>query len=165
MIIIICIGYQGIGKTSLCHNKNISFKFIDLESSCFRNDEGIRPNDWYIYYTNVAIDLSKQHNIVFVSSHKEVRDRLKDCSENVVCIFPSLKLKDQWIAKLETRYKDTGLDKDYRALQNAIHSYDENIKDLMECGIPSIEIEDMNYELKNLVINHEINIMRNQLLN
>lgn len=161
----ICVTYQCVGKSTLCRNKNISFKFIDLESSCFRNDEGIRPNDWYIYYTNVAIDLSKQHNIVFVSSHKEVRDRLKDCGENVVCIFPSLKLKDQWIAKLEARYKETGSDKDYRALQNAIHSYDENIKDLMECGIPCIEIEDMNYELKNLVINHEINIMRNQLLN
>ena len=159
----IVIGYQGIGKTSLCMDKGISFKFIDLESSSFRNDEGIRPDDWYIYYCNVAEHLSRQHNTIFVSSHKEVRDRLKNSDQNVVCIFPSLKLKNEWIQRLETRYRLTKSDKDYRAMKNALSMYDENIKDLMECGIPYIEIESMDYNLHQLIVDYEIGIISKTL--
>ena len=159
----IVIGYQGIGKTSLCMNKNISFKFIDLESSSFRNDLGIRPDDWYIYYCNVAEHLSRQHNIIFVSSHKEVRDRLKNSDQHVVCIFPSLKIKDEWIKRLENRYQLTKSDKDYRAWKNALDNYDENIKDLMDCGIEYIEIGSMDYNLHQMVIDYEIGILSRNL--
>lgn len=159
----IVIGYQAIGKSSLCDNKNITFKFIDLESSSFRNDKGIRCDDWYIYYCNVAEHLSRQHNIVFISSHKEVRDRLKNSKENVICIYPSLNLKEQWIDKLEARYLNSKTDKDYRAWKNALQSYDENIKDLMECGIPGIEIDDMNYSLQNIIVNYEIKLISDKI--
>lgn len=155
----ICLGYQCIGKSTLCNNRNISFKYIDLESSSFRNKEGIRPDDWYVYYCNVAEHLSRQHNIVFVSTHKEVRDILKDSEENVVCIFPSLELKDKWIEKLENRYNTTKSDKDYRAWKNALQYYEENIKDLMTCGIPYIEIKDMDYNLESMIVNYEINLI------
>lgn len=163
MVIIIVIGYSAIGKSSLCDNRNISFKYIDLESASFRNDEGIRPDDWYIYYCNVAEHLSKQHNIVFVSSHKEIRDRLKNSTENVICIYPSLELKDKWITKLESRYQNTKSDKDYRAWQNAIHSYDDNIKEIKECGIPGIEIDRMDYSLENIIVNYEIKLISDDM--
>ena len=155
----ICIGFSCIGKSTLCSNRNISFKYIDLESSSFRNKEGIRPDDWYIYYCNVAEHLSRQHNIVFVSCHKEVRDILKDSKENVISIFPSLELKDKWIERLENRYNTTKSDKDYRAWKNALQHYEENIKDLKSCGIPYIEIKDMDYNLESMIVNYEINLI------
>ena len=68
----IIIGYQGIGKSSV---SGADSGCIDLESSNFWN-EGVRADDWYIYYCNIALDLSKQGFTVFTSSHKEVREYL-----------------------------------------------------------------------------------------
>ena len=159
----IFISYQGIGKSTLCNNQSISFKFIDLESSSFFNDEGVRPDDWYIYYCNIAERLSAQHCTVFVSSHKVVRDRLKKSKERVCVICPSIKLKDQWIERLENRYNSTKLEKDYKAWQNAVDRYTENIEELKNSGIPVIEIDDMKYDLKQLVIKYEIELLAHKI--
>ena len=159
----IVVGYQGIGKSTLCKSKNISFRFIDLESSSFRGKDGARPDDWYIYYCNVAEHLSKQNCVVFVSSHKEVRDILKNSNENVVCVFPSLKIKDEWIKRLENRYNMTKSDKDYRAWKNALQCYDNNVKDLENCGIPFIEIDNMNYKLDEIIIDYEISLISRKM--
>ena len=159
----VCIGYQGIGKSTLCNNQSISFKFIDLESSSFFNDEGVRPDDWYIYYCNVAEHLSSQRCIVFVSSHEVVRNRLKNSKENICIICPSPKLKDKWTERLEKRYKLTKKDKDYKAWQNALDRYTENINELKNSGFPVIEIQDMNYDLKQMVINYEIEILAHRI--
>ena len=90
----IIIGYPGIGKSTLAGQNN----YIDLESSNFWN-KGKRPDDWYIYYCNIALDLSRQGYVVFVSSHEAVRNRLKYAitDERIICIYPSLELKDEWI--------------------------------------------------------------------
>ena len=50
--------------------------------------------------------------------------------EVVVLVYPSLELKNLWIDKLENRYKETGLEKDYKALMNAKDRYDDNIREL-----------------------------------
>ncbi len=160
----IVVGYQGIGKSTLCKSKNISFRFIDLESSSFRGKDGIRPDDWYIFYCNVAEHLSGQNCIVFVSSHKEVREILKNSKENVVSIFPSLEIKDEWIKRLENRYSVTQSDKDYRAWKNALQCFEENINDIKSCGIPYIEIDSMNYKLEDLVINYEIGLISRKMI-
>ena len=159
----IIIGYQGIGKSTLCNNQNMSFKFIDLESSCFRDDDGERPDDWYIYYCKVAEDLSRQNCIVFMSSHKVVRARLRNSKEKVCIICPSLDLKDKWIERLENRYNSTKKDKDYRAWRNAVEKYTENITDLLNDGLPVIEINNMKYDLKQIVINYELELIANKI--
>ena len=84
----IIIGYQGIGKSSISVRNSCR---IDLESGTFWNND-TRPNDWYIYYCNIAEHLSKQKFTVFTSSHKEVRERLKFSNENIWVIYPSLYL-------------------------------------------------------------------------
>ena len=139
----IIIGYQGIGKSSVA-NKHI--EFIDLESGNFWNN-GIRPNDWYIYYTNIANHLSKQGKNVFTSSHEVVRNALKDSKERVIVAYPSLDLKDKWLKRLEDRYNNTQLEKDYKALMNAKDRYEENIKELINSGFETLEINDINYDL------------------
>ena len=99
----IVIGYQGIGKSTLAKKKS---GYIDLESGCFWNN-GIRIDDWYIYYCQIAEHLSKQGNIVFISSHKQVRDYLKSSNERVICVYPSILLEEEWKAKLRRRYNET----------------------------------------------------------
>lgn len=143
----IIIGYQGIGKSSVTKEYE---GYIDLESSNFRID-GVRPDDWYKYYCKIAESLSAQGYIVFLSSHKVVRDELRDSHEQVYTIFPSLELKDDWINRLQKRYDKTQLDKDYRALMNAKDVYDENIKDLLNNSINPIEITNINYKLEDII--------------
>ena len=75
----IIIGYQGIGKSTLAKN---SLKYIDLESGNFWIN-GERDEQWYKPYCNIANHLSAQGYTVFTSSHKEVREELKNSNEIV----------------------------------------------------------------------------------
>ena len=154
----IIIGYQGIGKSTLSkHHLNY---FIDLESSNFffeKNGMLIRDPDWYIPYCKIANHLSEQGFFVFVSSHKVVRDELKKSKEKVVAICPALELKDQWINKLRNRYNWSGLEKDYKALANAENSYEENIKEIADDIENTIIINDINYDLEDIISDYLAN--------
>ena len=148
---IIC-GYQGIGKSSLAQNAN---GYIDLESGNFFVG-GVRDRDWYIVYCNIALHLARQGYRVFMSSHFMVRNHLASLpytpDVHLITCFPSHDLKSEWIAKLEHRYEESKLDKDYRALMNALERYDENISDLSnQEGFEKIVISDMGYDLNDLI--------------
>lgn len=132
----IIIGYQGVGKSTYCRSHEDS---IDLESSNFwfydkETKQKSRWHNWAEIYANIAVDLSKQGNYVFTSCHQVVRDELakKDYNEHIVILIPSLELKDKWIKKLEKRYNDTKLEKDYKAWKNAEDRYTENINEHIE---------------------------------
>ena len=153
-------GYQGIGKSTLASkNKDI----IDLESTCFwRNENGFktRPDDWYVYYCQIALDLSKHGYTVFVSCHPKVREFLEKHHgmEKFCLIFPSKSIKNEWIARLKERYDSTKEEKDLNALSRAVEHFDEDIDRLFyECsyGIEwysnAIKIEDINYDLQEIV--------------
>lgn len=142
----IVIGYQGIGKSTLAGRDN---KFIDLESGNFWVD-GKRADDWYKPYCNIAEHLSKQGYIVFTSSHEVVRKQLENSSEIIVLVYPSIELKDEWIDKLEERYAISKLEKDYKALMNAVDRYKENIKELSESNHKYYELvlTKMDYDLE-----------------
>lgn len=142
----IVVGYQGIGKSTLAGKDGC----IDLESSNFRVD-GIRYDDWYKYYCQIANHLSQQGYTVFVSSHDVVRYELKKYDEAVVVIYPSLRLRDSWVDKLRTRYKQTDLEKDYRAYMNAEDRYFSNIEELRDSGFETYEITDMSYNLGDII--------------
>lgn len=146
----IVIGYPGIGKSTLAEQ---DLKYIDLESSCFRNkSDQSKPENWHIYYCQMAEYLSAQGYIVFVSSHKEIQNYFRDNrNEYAICIYPSILIADQWKAKLKERYENTNTDKNYRAWLNAETQYMVNISALMICGIPHVEINDMNYNLADLI--------------
>lgn len=148
---LIIIGYQGIGKSSLAGRS----RCIDLESgSFFVGDK--RAFDWYIPYCQTALNIANQGYTVFVSSHKVVVDFLKSVSlpENVariVVICPRRTMREEWIEKLQTRYDKTKLWKDYKALENAKDRYEENIAELCGCGLPVIQVNAMDYCLKDYV--------------
>lgn len=145
----IVIGYQGIGKSTLSKSSN---EYIDLESGNFWVD-GKRADDWYKPYCNIAIDLSSQGYIVFVSSHEAVRKCFLengDLNEQVVTVVPDLKLKEQWIEKLWQRFNNSKLEKDYKAYMNALGRYDENIYEVNQDGSAldgAIVLKSMDYDL------------------
>lgn len=144
----IIIGYQGIGKSTLSSK---GLKYIDLESSNFWENNA-RPLDWYIYYCKIAENLSKQGYVVCVSSHEVVRNYLKDnCKEDVICIYPSILLRDQWVEKLKSRYDETQASKDFKAWANADDCYHENIAELMNSGFLYAEINSMDYDLEAII--------------
>ena len=140
----IVIGYQGIGKSTLAKNKS---GYIDLESGYFCNND-----NWYIYYCQIAEHLSNQGNVVFVSSHKQVRDYLKSSNERAICVYPSILLSEEWKKKLHDRYEETKLTKDFKAWMNAEDMYHEDISDLMMWGIPHAEIDNMDYNLHEIIL-------------
>ena len=144
----IIIGFPGIGKSTLAFNND---KFVDLESSYFKTPDA-RNDDWVVDYCKLAEFLSKNGSIVFISSHKAVRDYITNMhtNEHVACIFPSKRIKEQWIKKLEDRYMNSGLDKDYRAFIRARDHYDDDIRELYsDDGIPyKWVITDINYNLE-----------------
>ena len=144
----IVIGYQGIGKSTLAKKKS---GYIDLESGCFWHN-GTRDDYWYIYYCQIAEHLSGQGNVVFVSSHKQVRDYLKSSNERAICVYPSILRSEEWKIKLLHRYNETKLEKDYKAWMNAEERYHENISEMMMCGIPHAEIDNMDYDLNEIII-------------
>lgn len=145
----IIVGYQGIGKSSISCAEN---RCIDLESSNFWH-KGKRSDDWYIYYCNIAVDLSKQGFTVFTSSHKEVRNYLlKHTDETmIVCVFPETYLKDAWIQRLQDRYENDPSEKNYKALANAKDRFADNVNEILTSGHLYYVIEDMDYDLRDVV--------------
>lgn len=144
----IVVGYQGIGKSSLA---GVGNGYIDLESGNFWVD-GQRNKDWYIIYCNIANHLAQQGYIVFTSSHEAVRKQLLTYNVRRVVVYPSIEIKSQWIDKLQQRYDNSRLEKDYKALMNAVDRYEDNIKELMsEDGFEHVVIDDMTYILYNLL--------------
>lgn len=148
----IIIGYPGIGKSTLAGKDH---KYIDLESSNFRIN-GERSEDWYKVYCKVAEDLSRQGYIVFVSCHPVVREALRSSGEIVAVIFPTVK-KEEWLARLRSRYEETNSYKDEMAYKRVRDHYDEDIVDLCGCDIPyKMWLKDMGYDLEAAII-HMIN--------
>ena len=144
----IVIGYQGIGKSTLSQK---SFKYIDLESSALKKGD-VRWHNWYEPYCMIAEWLSRQGYIVFVSSHKEVRNYLNEfCEEPFCAVIPSEGLKDEWIDKLKKRYEQFPTDKNYRAYMNAVDRYTENIREIKEDVEDVREITSMSYKLDKLI--------------
>lgn len=141
------IGYQGIGKSTLAKD---SWEYIDLESGNFWIN-GERDEQWYKPYCNIVNHLSAQGYTVFTSSHKEVREELKNSSEVVKIAFPSLELKTDWLIRLTNRYNESMLEKDYKALMNASLHYEDNIKDLMNEPFDKIIINNIDYNLRELI--------------
>lgn len=148
----IIMGYQGIGKSTLCKEREYA---IDLESSCFRVGNK-RPDNWEVYYVNVAKDLSDQGFTVFISSHKEIRTELIEREIPFAAIVPSLDLKKEWTDRLWSRYVISKKDKDYRAYLNTKACYSKNIEDIInQVSIVKknlvYTISDMNYSLEEIV--------------
>lgn len=154
----IVIGYQGIGKST--STKWFPGKYIDLESSTFFNNN-TWPDDWYIYYCNIAVDLSKQGYVVFVSSHEVVRKQLAKIKgdEYVIGVIPAEFLEETWINKLYERYLENPSDKNNKAYLNAKDRFKLNTNEIRsDCEHyfnGCLIIETLEYNLDGLIMHYK----------
>lgn len=150
----IYICYQGVGKSSTVNECDF---FIDLESSNFKDENGYRTDDWYVYYVNVAFDLASQGHSVFISSRDVVRKRVSYMKDeyypniDIYVVYPSVELKYEWIERLENRYNENPTKKNKVAYLNAKDRFFENIvemeKDADDFGFDKVEINTCKYKL------------------
>lgn len=150
----IVIGYQGVGKTTLCRGWQPRFISIDLESSWWKDELGNRPEKWVHSYCKVAEELSKQGYVVFISSHKAVQDRLRESEEKILAVYPSQELKQDWIEKLTKRFRETGNMKDFILLRDAEENYDKEIKVLENSPFIKNPIRSMTYRIGDILLHH-----------
>lgn len=127
----IIIGFPCIGKSSVANEPISGYTFsgfIDLESSNFVKNDG-----WVSEYCNVALDLSSQGYDVFVSSHESVRDYLSQFQDNddIIEVFPSLNMYDEWIRRLKNRYKNDSSDKNKRAYDYVSNNFFSAVESMM----------------------------------
>ena len=146
----VIVGYQGIGKSSVAEKDD---RFIDLESSLFFISKNSRYDSWYLPYARIARYLARKGFIVFVSSHKEVRDVLQNFDVKTYVCYPSLNLEEEWLKRLQSRWVSSGLNKDFKAWKNTEEKFKENILSLKSSPFEQIEITTLNYNLKDLIEN------------
>lgn len=148
---VIVVGYPGIGKSTLA---NSDYRFIDLESNSFFIGDN-RPNDWYVYYSNIAIHLAEQGYVVFTSSHKVVQSYLNSLplpnNVKLICCIPSLNLETYWIDKLWNRWKMTSLYKDFKAYSSVQCGFVSDITEMKNTFEIVCEITGKNYDLYSLL--------------
>ena len=142
----IIIGYQGIGKSTLGGKCGC----IDLESSSFYIT-GERDPNWYEVYCKIAESLSRQGYVVFVSSHKEVQDRLEKSKEYICAIYPDKPLKELWIDKLKARYEKDKSRKNLAAYRNAEQRFDYSIEQLSNYKRDKFVITEIGYSLVDII--------------
>ena len=153
----IIIGYPGIGKSSISEKNNV----VDLESSYFHKMGD--NTEWAKSYCDVALDISRQGHVVCISSHPEVvceiEEKYDKNKDKVYIIFPDMKLKDDWIKKLENRYFKSKndnessliIEKNYRAWNHVAGHYIEDNFRLLSSKLNKYFIDDINYDLKMII--------------
>ena len=157
--LIIC-GYPGIGKSSIRGWNNC----IDLESSYFSHDDcGEVIDDWVERYCKTALAIARQGYTVLVSCHEPVRNCLynqqKDYNKSwytpkvpVVIFCPRPEMKEAWAIRLVERYLKTNRDKDLRAFEGSIRSWETNMKYMKTPDFPIYSPDEIDYDLRDYIL-------------
>ena len=91
-------GFPGIGKSYYTKN-NSSLLVSDSDSSKF--DKSNFPNN---YIDHIKELISKDYDLIFASSHKDVRESLVREGIEYTLVYPKRELKEEYL----TRYKCRG---------------------------------------------------------
>ena len=103
---IVISAFPGCGKTYYFNHHRDDIKVLDSDSSQFSwiyHEDGTKernpdfPNN---YIQHIKDNMDKQ-DIIFVSSHEQVRQALRGIP--LVIVFPSLSMKDEWRQRLIDR--------------------------------------------------------------
>ena len=107
---IIISAFPGCGKTYASNNYKDDFVMLDSDSSNFswlkdadgKNTEFRDPDFPNNYIRHIKENIGKA-DIIFVSSHANVRKALCDAGLKVILVYPDKKLKDEWIRRFKQR--------------------------------------------------------------
>lgn len=99
-------GFPGVGKSWLFGNPN-GLTVADSDSSNFswaNAAEKIRHPEWPSNYIQHIREKRDETDIIFVSTHKEVRDAMVVAAIPFILVYPSPDMKEEYIK----RYVDRG---------------------------------------------------------
>lgn len=102
--------FPGCGKTHFYKKFGRAFNILDSDSSEFswvKDSEGhntkVRNPEFPQNYITHIKDNLNTAEVIFVSSHKEVREALVKAKIHFVLVYPDISLKDEWIKRFVRR--------------------------------------------------------------
>jgi hypothetical protein len=100
----LCSAFPGTGKSYYCHNGNYSHYYPD--KWCTDSDSSDFPKDKFPdnYIGHIRDKIKDGYAVIFISSHKEVRDALVENDLEFTLVYPDIALKEEYIQ----RYKNRG---------------------------------------------------------
>ena len=110
---IVISAFPACGKSYTFNNFNGKpFTMLDSDSSKYSwiYEDGVKtdkrnPNFIEDYMTHIKENIGKV-DVIFVSSHKEVRKALRDNNIKYFIIYPSLEMKDEMLRRMKERGND-----------------------------------------------------------
>lgn len=136
--IIIC-GFPGVGKTTVANNRS---NILDAESSCFswgfdpkRPETRTRNLSFPKNYISFIEEKTSKYDFILTSSHKVVRDGLKEHGIKYIIVAPKRDLKNEYLI----RYLKRGSDIDFINLLS--EKWDEFLTEIENDGAPVILLD------------------------
>ena len=102
-------GFPGVGKSFNYNKENNDLVALDSDSSKFSwISEGVRHPDFPNNYMEHIKDNIGKADIIFVSSHDNVRQALQDSNIEYTLVYPAIELKDEYIERYKARGDNEG---------------------------------------------------------
>lgn len=141
---------------------NSNNKIIDSDSSMFswlydpytlKKTDKRNPEFPHNYIEHIKTKMETE-DIIFISSHKQVRDALKDSSISYTLIIPRRELKEEWVE----RFRSRGNTEEFinNVIQNWDSWMDELYNESCEHAILLDKDEYINENLMNQILSSEI---------
>ena len=133
---VVISAFPACGKTYAFNHYNRNNNILDSDSSLFsRAGEGVRNPSFpqnYIDHIKAKVE-SEKYDIIFVSSHKEVRDLMTENGIKFYTVYPESDLMDEWVERMKNRGND---DEFISFITNNWNNFMEEI----ECGNKGIRL-------------------------
>ena len=148
---IVISAFPACGKSYTFNNFNGKpFTMLDSDSSkyswIYENGEKTdkrNPNFIEDYITHIKENIGKV-DVIFVSSHKEVRKALRDNNIKYFIVYPSLEMKDEMLRRMKERGNDE------KFIQFQSEHFEEFVTDIMNENIKLEENAPIFHGMKHL---------------
>lgn len=107
---IIISAFPACGKTFFFNNFKNKYKILDSDSSMFSwgydsngNKTDCRNPDFPNNYIQHIKDNYKKYDIIFISSHQEVREAMKENNIDYFLVYPDINEKENWLQRMKNR--------------------------------------------------------------
>lgn len=137
MSVTVIAGFPGVGKTEAKkHLENNGVLALDSDSSNF--DKEYFPQNYIEHIKQVIAD--QEVRVIFISSHKEVRDAMRDAGITYMMVHPVPELKEEYIR----RYTERGSPQVFieKIEANWDNWITEMRQDLIQNKVTTVELEE-----------------------
>lgn len=136
-------GFPGVGKSYAIESLTTKgLKVSDSDSSLYSwiydedgNKTDVRNPNFVDDYLNHILTAAKTNDIVFVSTHKEIRTKLKEEGIEFYTVAPRADLKEEYLMRYVDRRSPVGL------IRGIVENWDSLIADVKETAYSRLYIE------------------------